>query len=123
MAHAQCSGRGAFPREAVRALSYAALGLLAAVPLLGAAAVAPRGAAEGVWWGVLCIYAAYALLPVRMRAAVLAGALLAALQLGVTWHLCADEPLLWRQVGGGAKEGAGLARGEGIGGREARGRG
>uniref|UniRef100_A0A8V0ZQH6 Adenylate cyclase type 6 n=1 Tax=Gallus gallus TaxID=9031 RepID=A0A8V0ZQH6_CHICK len=95
-------GRGAFPREAVRALSYAALGLLAAVPLLGAAAVAPRGAAEGVWWGVLCIYAAYALLPVRMRAAVLAGALLAALQLGVTWHLCADEPLLWRQLSANA---------------------
>lgn len=108
-------GRGAFPREAVRALSYAALGLLAAVPLLGAAAVAPRGAAEGVWWSVFGIYAAYALLPVRMRAAVLAGALLAVLHLGVTWHLCGEEPLLWRQVGGGAKGGGGATGGEVIG--------
>uniref|UniRef100_A0A8C2SQR7 Adenylate cyclase type 6 n=1 Tax=Coturnix japonica TaxID=93934 RepID=A0A8C2SQR7_COTJA len=90
-------GRGLFPREAVKALSYGALGLLGALPLLGAAAVAPRGAAEGVWWSVFGIYAAYALLPVRMRAAVTAGAILAVLHLGVTWHLCGEEPRLWRQ--------------------------
>lgn len=48
----------------------------------------------------------------RRRLAVLLGlqallcalllALLAALQLGVTWHLCADEPLLWRQLSANA---------------------
>lgn len=34
--------------------------------------------------------------------ALLCALLLAALQLGVTWHLCADEPLLWRQLSANA---------------------
>uniref|UniRef100_A0A8C3UQQ1 adenylate cyclase n=1 Tax=Catharus ustulatus TaxID=91951 RepID=A0A8C3UQQ1_CATUS len=77
-----CS-RSAFPQDYMWVVSYVVLGLLAGVQALGTVAVAPRSAAEGVWWSVFFIYITYTLLPVRMRAAVLAGVLLSALHLAI----------------------------------------
>lgn len=93
-----CS-RSAFPQDYMWVVSYVVLGLLAGVQALGTVAAAPRSAAEGVWWSVFFIYITYTLLPVRMRAAVLAGALLSALHLAIAWHRNAADPFLWKQVG------------------------
>lgn len=92
-----CS-RSAFPQDYMWVVSYVVLGLLAGVQALGTVAVAPRSAAEGVWWSVFFIYITYTLLPVRMRAAVLAGVLLSALHLAIAWHRNAADPFLWKQV-------------------------
>lgn len=102
-----CS-RSAFPQDYMWVVSYVVLGLLAGVQALGTVAVAPRSAAEGVWWSVFFIYITYTLLPVRMRAAVLAGVLLSALHLAIAWHRNAADPFLWKQVRthlGGAESG------------------
>lgn len=93
-----CS-RSAFPQDYMWVVSYVVLGLLAGVQALGTVAVAPRSAAEGVWWSVFFIYITYTLLPVRMRAAVLAGVLLSALHLAIAWHRNAADPFVWKQVG------------------------
>uniref|UniRef100_A0A8C3USC6 adenylate cyclase n=1 Tax=Catharus ustulatus TaxID=91951 RepID=A0A8C3USC6_CATUS len=96
-----CS-RSAFPQDYMWVVSYVVLGLLAGVQALGTVAVAPRSAAEGVWWSVFFIYITYTLLPVRMRAAVLAGVLLSALHLAIAWHRNAADPFLWKQLSANA---------------------
>uniref|UniRef100_A0A8B9UI27 adenylate cyclase n=1 Tax=Anas zonorhyncha TaxID=75864 RepID=A0A8B9UI27_9AVES len=96
-----CS-RSAFPQDYMWVVSYVVLGLLAGVQALGTVAAAPRSAAEGVWWSVFFIYITYTLLPVRMRAAVLAGALLSALHLAIAWHHNAADPFLWKQLSANA---------------------
>uniref|UniRef100_A0A8C3C2K4 adenylate cyclase n=1 Tax=Cairina moschata TaxID=8855 RepID=A0A8C3C2K4_CAIMO len=96
-----CS-RSAFPQDYMWVVSYVVLGLLAGVQALGTVAAAPRSAAEGVWWSVFFIYITYTLLPVRMRAAVLAGALLSALHLAIAWHRNAADPFLWKQLSANA---------------------
>ncbi|XP_072703538.1 adenylate cyclase type 6 isoform X1 [Ciconia boyciana] len=96
-----CS-RSAFPQDYMWVVSYVVLGLLAGVQALGTAAVAPRSAAEGVWWSVFFIYITYTLLPVRMRAAVLAGVLLSALHLAIAWHRNTADPFLWKQLSANA---------------------
>lgn len=95
----------AFPQDYMWVVSYVVLGLLAGVQALGTVAVAPRSAAEGVWWSVFFIYITYTLLPVRMRAAVLAGVLLSTLHLTIAWHRNAADPFLWKQVGLGGHVG------------------
>lgn len=95
-----CS-RSAFPQDYMWVVSYMVLGLLAGVQVLGTMAVAPQSAAEGVWWSVFFIYITYTLLPVRMRAAVLAGVLLSCLHLAIAWHRNVNDPFLWKQVGMG----------------------
>ncbi|KAM6395047.1 LOW QUALITY PROTEIN: adenylate cyclase type 6 [Rhynochetos jubatus] len=96
-----CS-RSAFPQDYMWVVSYVVLGLLAGVQALGTVAVAPRNAAEGVWWSVFFIYITYTLLPVRMRAAVLAGVLLSALHLAIAWHRNAADPFVWKQLSANA---------------------
>uniref|UniRef100_A0A8B9QL05 adenylate cyclase n=1 Tax=Apteryx owenii TaxID=8824 RepID=A0A8B9QL05_APTOW len=96
-----CS-RSAFPQDYMWVVSYVVLGLLAGVQALGTLAAAPRSASEGVWWSIFFIYITYTLLPVRMRAAVLAGALLSALHLGISWHRNAADPFLWKQLSANA---------------------
>uniref|UniRef100_A0A8U7NN60 adenylate cyclase n=1 Tax=Corvus moneduloides TaxID=1196302 RepID=A0A8U7NN60_CORMO len=96
-----CS-RSAFPQDYMWVVSYVVLGLLAGVQALGTVAVAPRSAAEGVWWSVFFIYITYTLLPVRMRAAVLAGVLLSVLHLAIAWHRNAADPFLWKQLSANA---------------------
>ncbi|PKK17954.1 adenylate cyclase 6 [Columba livia] len=92
----------AFPQDYMWVVSYVVLGLLAGVQVLGTVAVAPRSAAEGVWWSVFFIYITYTLLPVRMRAAVLAGVLLSTLHLTIAWHRNAADPFLWKQLSANA---------------------
>ncbi|KAM6294356.1 LOW QUALITY PROTEIN: adenylate cyclase type 6 [Aegotheles albertisi] len=96
-----CS-RSAFPQDYMWVVSYVVLGLLAGVQAVGTVAVAPRSAAEGVWWSVFFIYITYTLLPVRMRAAVLAGVLLSTLHLAIAWHRNATDPFLWKQLSANA---------------------
>lgn len=102
--------RSAVPQDYMWAVSYVVLGALAGVQVLAALMAVPRSAAEGIWCSVFFIYIAYTLLPVRMRAAVLAGALLSALHLGISWHLNAADPFLWKQVGRGWGPGCPCAR-------------
>ncbi|XP_067385853.1 adenylate cyclase type 6 isoform X3 [Emydura macquarii macquarii] len=92
-----CS-RSAFPQDSMWVVSYLVLAVLAGVQALGALMASPRSASEGVWWSVFFIYITYTLLPVRMRAAVGAGALLSALHLLISWHLNAADPFLWKQL-------------------------
>ncbi|XP_054253066.1 adenylate cyclase type 6 isoform X2 [Indicator indicator] len=96
-----CS-RSAFPQDYMWVVSYVVLGLLAGVQALGTVAVAPRNAGEGVWWSIFFIYITYTLLPVRMRAAVLAGVFLSTLHLAITWHRNTGEPFLWKQLSANA---------------------
>ncbi|CAN0012452.1 unnamed protein product [Bubo scandiacus] len=63
---------------------------------------APQRGPRAVWWSVFFIYITYTLLPVRMRAAVLAGVLLSALHLAIAWHRNADDPFLWKQLSANA---------------------
>uniref|UniRef100_A0A674KFB6 Adenylate cyclase type 6 n=1 Tax=Terrapene triunguis TaxID=2587831 RepID=A0A674KFB6_9SAUR len=104
--------RSAFPQDSMGVVSYLVLAALGGVQALGTLMASPRSASEGVWWSVFFIYITYTLLPVRMRAAVGAGALLSALHLLITWHLNASDPFLWKQVWG-----RGLALGWTVGGR------
>uniref|UniRef100_A0A452J1U1 adenylate cyclase n=1 Tax=Gopherus agassizii TaxID=38772 RepID=A0A452J1U1_9SAUR len=92
-----CS-RSAFPQDSMWVVSYLVLAALGGVQALGTLMASPRSASEGVWWSVFFIYITYTLLPVRMRAAVGAGALLSALHLLITWHLNASDPFLWKQL-------------------------
>uniref|UniRef100_A0A8C3RZW4 Adenylate cyclase N-terminal domain-containing protein n=1 Tax=Chelydra serpentina TaxID=8475 RepID=A0A8C3RZW4_CHESE len=92
-----CS-RSAVPQDSMWAVSYLVLAALGGVQALGALMASPRSASAGVWWSVFFIYITYTLLPVRMRAAVGAGALLAALHLLLAWHLNAGDPFLWKQL-------------------------
>uniref|UniRef100_A0A8C6ZPJ9 adenylate cyclase n=1 Tax=Nothoprocta perdicaria TaxID=30464 RepID=A0A8C6ZPJ9_NOTPE len=98
-----CS-RSAFPQDYMGLVSYGVLALLGAVQAVGALAAAPRSAAEGVWASVFFIFIAYTLLPVRMRAAVLAGALLSALHLvpGEGGGPCGADPPVRPQLGANA---------------------
>uniref|UniRef100_A0A8D0HFK1 Adenylate cyclase type 6 n=1 Tax=Sphenodon punctatus TaxID=8508 RepID=A0A8D0HFK1_SPHPU len=90
--------RADFHQDCMWAVSYLVIGALCGVQALGALLGAPRSASEGVWWSVFFIYIIYTLLPVRMRAAVLAGALLSTLQLLIAWHQNRTDPFLWKQL-------------------------
>uniref|UniRef100_A0AAQ4PWH1 adenylate cyclase n=1 Tax=Gasterosteus aculeatus aculeatus TaxID=481459 RepID=A0AAQ4PWH1_GASAC len=70
--------RNGFHQDYMWMVSYLVIGVLLSVQVFGVLMVAPRSASEGIWWSVFFIYIIYTLLPVRMRAAVLSGALLSA---------------------------------------------
>uniref|UniRef100_A0A803TWP6 Adenylate cyclase type 6 n=1 Tax=Anolis carolinensis TaxID=28377 RepID=A0A803TWP6_ANOCA len=89
--------RTSFHQDCMWAVSYLVIGALCGVQALGTLLVSPRSASEGVWWSVFFIYIIYTLLPVRMRVAVLAGALLSVLHLVISWHLNKTDSFLWKQ--------------------------
>ncbi|XP_060620117.2 adenylate cyclase type 6 [Anolis sagrei] len=91
--------RTSFHQDCMWAVSYLVIGALCGVQALGTLLVSPRSASEGVWWSVFFIYIIYTLLPVRMRVAVLAGALLSVLHLVISWHLNKTDSFLWKQLG------------------------
>uniref|UniRef100_A0A8C3G0J0 adenylate cyclase n=1 Tax=Cyclopterus lumpus TaxID=8103 RepID=A0A8C3G0J0_CYCLU len=68
--------RNGFHQDYMWMVSYLVIGVLLSVQVFGVLMVAPRSASEGIWWSVFFIYIIYTLLPVRMRAAVVSGALL-----------------------------------------------
>lgn len=90
--------RNGFHQDYMWMVSYLVIGVLVSVQLFGVLMVAPRSASEGIWWSVFFIYIIYTLLPVRMRAAVLSGAVLSVMHVVTTWQINQEDKFLWKQV-------------------------
>ncbi|XP_034445370.1 adenylate cyclase type 6-like [Hippoglossus hippoglossus] len=90
--------RNGFHQDYMWMVSYLVIGVLVTVQVFGVLMVAPRSASEGIWWSVFFIYIIYTLLPVRMRAAVLSGAVLSIIHVVTTWQINQEDPFLWKQV-------------------------
>uniref|UniRef100_A0A8C9TXN4 Adenylate cyclase type 6 n=1 Tax=Scleropages formosus TaxID=113540 RepID=A0A8C9TXN4_SCLFO len=90
--------RNGFHQDYMWIVSYLVIAVLVVVQVFGVLKVAPRSASEGVWWSVFFIYIIYTLLPVRMRAAVLSGAVLSSIHLVTAWRLNVGDAFLWRQL-------------------------
>ncbi|KAJ3586061.1 hypothetical protein NHX12_012462 [Muraenolepis orangiensis] len=89
--------RNGFRQDYMWMVNYLVIGVLVSVQTFGVLMVAPRSASEGIWWSVFFIYIIYTLLPVRMRAAVISGALLSAIHVVATWQLNREDAFLWKQ--------------------------
>ena len=92
--------RNGFHQDYMWIVSYLVIGVLMVVQVFGVLMVAPRSASEGIWWSVFFIYIIYTLLPVRMRAAVLSGAVLSTIHLVTTWQINQEDKFFWKQVRG-----------------------
>ena len=79
-------------------VSYLVIGVLIVVQVFGVLMVFPRSASEGIWWTVFFIYIIYTLLPVRMRAAVLSGAVLSTIHILTAWQLNQEDKFIFKQV-------------------------
>ncbi|XP_020785533.1 adenylate cyclase type 6 isoform X1 [Boleophthalmus pectinirostris] len=90
--------RNGFHQDYMWMVSYLVIGVLVLVQVFGVLMVAPRSASEGIWWSVFFIYIIYTLLPVRMRAAVLSGAVLSVIHVVSTWQINQEDKFLWKQV-------------------------
>uniref|UniRef100_A0A672FZM4 adenylate cyclase n=1 Tax=Salarias fasciatus TaxID=181472 RepID=A0A672FZM4_SALFA len=90
--------RNGFHQDYMWMVSYLVIGVLVSVQVFGVLMVAPRSASEGIWWSVFFIYIIYTLLPVRMRAAVLSGAVLSIIHVITTWQINQEDQFLWKQV-------------------------
>uniref|UniRef100_A0A673C8J4 adenylate cyclase n=1 Tax=Sphaeramia orbicularis TaxID=375764 RepID=A0A673C8J4_9TELE len=90
--------RNGFHQDYMWMVSYLVIGVLVSVQVFGVLMVAPRSASEGIWWSVFFIYIIYTLLPVRMRAAVLSGAVLSVIHVVTTWQINQEDKFLWKQV-------------------------
>ncbi|XP_070596752.1 adenylate cyclase type 6 isoform X2 [Erythrolamprus reginae] len=90
--------RTGFHQNCMWVVSYLVIVALCGVQALGTLRVSPRSASEGVWWSIFFIYIIYTLLPVRMRVAVLAGALLAVLHLVISWYQNSADSFVWKQL-------------------------
>uniref|UniRef100_A0A3B4H096 Adenylate cyclase type 6 n=1 Tax=Pundamilia nyererei TaxID=303518 RepID=A0A3B4H096_9CICH len=90
--------RNGFHQDYMWMVSYLVIGVLVSVQVFGVLMVAPRSASEGIWWSVFFIYIIYTLLPVRMRAAVLSGAVLSIIHVVTTWQVNQEDKFLWKQV-------------------------
>uniref|UniRef100_A0A3B5LYI5 Adenylate cyclase type 6 n=1 Tax=Xiphophorus couchianus TaxID=32473 RepID=A0A3B5LYI5_9TELE len=90
--------RNGFHQDYMWMVSYLVIGVLLSVQVFGVFMVAPRSASEGIWWSVFFIYIIYTLLPVRMRAAVLSGAVLSIIHVVTTWQMNQEDKFLWKQV-------------------------
>lgn len=90
--------RNGFHQDYMWIVSYLVIGVLVVVQVYGVLMVHPRSASEGIWWTVFFIYIIYTLLPVRMRAAVLSGALLSTIHIAIAWWLNRDLKFILTQV-------------------------
>uniref|UniRef100_A0A8D3CDS5 Adenylate cyclase type 6 n=1 Tax=Scophthalmus maximus TaxID=52904 RepID=A0A8D3CDS5_SCOMX len=90
--------RNGFHQDYMWMVSYLVIGVLVSVQVFGVLMVAPRSASEGIWWSVFFIYIIYTLLPVRMRAAVLSGAVLSVIHVVTTCQINQEDEFLWKQV-------------------------
>ncbi|KAK9407247.1 adenylate cyclase type 6 [Crotalus adamanteus] len=90
--------RTGFHQNCMWVVSYLVILALCGVQALGTLRVSPRSASEGVWWSIFFIYIIYTLLPVRMRVAVLAGALLSVLHLVISWYQNSTDSFVWKQL-------------------------
>uniref|UniRef100_A0A672J1C3 adenylate cyclase n=1 Tax=Salarias fasciatus TaxID=181472 RepID=A0A672J1C3_SALFA len=90
--------RNGFHQDYMWIVSYLVIGVLVVVQVLGVLMVFPRSASEGIWFTVFFIYIIYTLLPVRMRAAVLSGAVLSAIHLVIAWRLNVKDKFVLTQI-------------------------
>ncbi|KAM6977354.1 adenylate cyclase type 6 [Aplochiton taeniatus] len=90
--------RNGFHQDYMWMVSYLVIGMLLSVQVFGVLMVAPRSASEGIWWSVFFIYIIYTLLPVRMRAAVLSGAVLSIIHVVTAWQFNQEDKFLWKQI-------------------------
>lgn len=90
--------RNGFHQDYMWIVSYLVIGVLIVVQVLGVLMVFPRSASEGIWWTVFFIYIIYTLLPVRMRAAVLSGAVLSTIHIVTAWQLNQEDKFILKQV-------------------------
>lgn len=90
--------RNGFHQDYMWIVSYLVIGVLIVVQVFGVLMVYPRSASEGIWWTVFFIYIIYTLLPVRMRAAVLSGAVLSTIHIVTAWQVNKDDKFILKQV-------------------------
>lgn len=90
--------RNGFHQDYMWIVSYLVIGVLIVVQVFGVLMVFPRSASEGVWWTVFFIYIIYTLLPVRMRAAVVSGAVLSVIHVVTAWQLNQEDKFIFKQV-------------------------
>ncbi|CAL9702985.1 unnamed protein product [Knipowitschia caucasica] len=90
--------RNGFHQDYMWMVSYLVMGVLIVVQVFGVLMVHPRSASDGVWWTVFFIYIIYTLLPVRMRAAVLSGAVLSTIHLVTAWQLNQEDKFIFTQI-------------------------
>lgn len=92
--------RNGFHQDYMWIVSYLVIGVLIVVQVFGVLMVYPPSASEGIWGTVFFIYIIYTLLPVRMRAAVVSGAVLSVIHVVTAWHLNQDFTFIFKQVCG-----------------------
>ncbi|XP_034077603.1 adenylate cyclase type 5, partial [Gymnodraco acuticeps] len=90
--------RNAFHQDHMWIVCYVVILLVMVIQVIGVLFVRPRSASEGIWWTVFFIHVIYTLLPVRMRAAVVTGAILSAIHVAVSWMLNDIDSFLWKQI-------------------------
>uniref|UniRef100_A0A8C9WLA3 Adenylate cyclase type 5 n=1 Tax=Scleropages formosus TaxID=113540 RepID=A0A8C9WLA3_SCLFO len=90
--------RSGFQQEHLWLVCYALIALVLLLHVTGLLLAEPRSASEGIWWTVFFTHSVYTLLPVRMRAAVTGGLLLAAVHVAISWKRNEADPFLWRQL-------------------------
>uniref|UniRef100_A0A7N8YBS3 adenylate cyclase n=1 Tax=Mastacembelus armatus TaxID=205130 RepID=A0A7N8YBS3_9TELE len=90
--------RNGFHQDYMWIVSYLVIGVLIVVQVFGVLMVYPRSASEGIWWTVFFIYIIYTLLPVRMRAAVLSGAVLSVVHIVTAWQLNQEDRFIFKQI-------------------------
>uniref|UniRef100_A0AAQ5XQE0 Adenylate cyclase type 6 n=1 Tax=Amphiprion ocellaris TaxID=80972 RepID=A0AAQ5XQE0_AMPOC len=90
--------RNGFHQDYMWIVSYLVIGVLIVVQVFGVLMVYPRSASEGIWWTVFFIYIIYTLLPVRMRAAVLSGAVLSTIHIVTAWRLNQEDKFIFKQI-------------------------
>ncbi|XP_039508366.1 adenylate cyclase type 6 [Pimephales promelas] len=90
--------RNGFHQDYMWIVSYLVMGVLVVVQVIGLLMVDPPSASEGIWWTVFFIYIIYTLLPVRMRAAVITGAVLSTIHLIMAWRLNLEDYFLSKQL-------------------------
>lgn len=92
--------RNGFHQDYMWIASYLVIGVLIVVQVFGVLMVYPPSASEGIWGTVFFIYIIYTLLPVRMRAAVVSGAVLSVIHVVTAWHLNQEFTFIFKQVCG-----------------------
>uniref|UniRef100_A0A673N726 adenylate cyclase n=1 Tax=Sinocyclocheilus rhinocerous TaxID=307959 RepID=A0A673N726_9TELE len=90
--------RNGFHQDYMWIVSYLLMAVLVVVQVFGLLMVDPASVSEGIWWTVFFIYIIYTLLPVRMRAAVITGAVLSTIHMIMAWRLNYEDFFLTRKV-------------------------
>ncbi|KAF6724654.1 Adenylate cyclase type 6 [Oryzias melastigma] len=90
--------RNGFHQDYMWIVSYLVIGLLIVVQVFGVLMVFPRSASDGIWCTVFFIYIIYTLLPVRMRAAVLSGAIMSTIHTVTVWQINQEDKFVFKQI-------------------------